>query len=370
MGEDQIQERRQKKGFRFRHSILITAFLSALWLPAIQMKWHLVEEPRNTENRELARLPEGKYESAAQFVSDWENYISDHFGFRPYLIRWNSLLRLYGLGVSPVPAVVLGKDSWLFYCSEALADGNTFDDFRGNIRLDPSDLIALQEKLEANQKIFSQNQIVYLLVIAPNKNTIYSEYLPEGIGNHRPPTRLDQFTEHMKAHSRVPVLDLRKALLSAKDRYPVYWKTDSHWNRYGAYIGYVEIFNHLSRYLPGLKAIPMNCERITVERSPTGGDLAQMLSIPDILSEDFDTRVSLKVPENLPLMETLVFRHDSFGDNLYPYLTKHCKRLINIAPFAPYKFEELIRLRPQAVIHIFAERYLTQAIHDDFFYSP
>lgn len=338
----------------------------ALWLPAVQMRWPLVDEPRNTENRELAERPQGPFGSMAELQDGWERYIMDHFGFRPFLIRWNNRMRLRLLGTSPVPSVVLGKEQWLFYCSEALADGHTFDDFRGGMALSPRELHALQERLEANQRAFAEKDIAYLVVIVPNKNTIYSEYLPDHIRKFRPTTRLDQLIEHMNKHSQLRVLDLRDPLFKAKVRHPVYWKTDSHWNSFGAYVGYVEILRRLSDELPGMSALPLKGDGVTVKRSPTGGDLAQMLSLQDLIPEENETALSLEERGAPTPSGTLIFRHDSFGDNLYPYLRRHFKHLVNIAPFTTYKFQSIFERHPQAVLHVFAERYITQAIHDDF----
>jgi alginate O-acetyltransferase complex protein AlgJ len=358
-----------RQGRRLSRKLLIAVFCCILWLPALQMKWPLIQEPANTENRELAAVPGGPFHSLAEFTTGWELYLADHFGFRPYLIRWNSLLRMTTLGVSPVPSVLLGKESWLFYNSDALADGNTFDDFRGVIPLTQKELIQLQNRLEDHHREFSRHNIAYLVVITPNKSTIYSEYLPDRIRRFRPVTRLDQFMRHMEQHSKVPVLDLRQALFLAKESHPVYWKTDSHWNTYGAYVGYVEILRHLEPYLPELQPFTIREGRISVERSEFGGDLAEMLALKDVFPEDFETRFALDEPHNRRMMDTLIFRHDSFGDGLYPYLTRHFKKLVNIAPFAPYKFDALVQQRPHAVIHVFAERYITQAIHDDFYHE-
>ncbi len=349
--------------------LLIIAFVGVLCLPVLQMQLHFFPEPENTENRELAQAPSGDYASFAQFADGWERYAVDNFGFRPYLIRWNSLLKLTLLGVSPVSSVILGKDSWLFYHSEALADGNTINDFRGTIPLSQAELVKLQRRLEANQRAFARSNIAYLVAIVPNKSTIYSEYLPESIRTFRNTTRLDQLLAHMRQHSPVQILDLRDALFQAKREHPVYWKTDSHWNSYGAYIGYVEIMRRLSAYLPALAAAPIAGAEVKTERSATGGDLAQMLFLQDALAEENDTRFSLDNTPTRQTAGTLIFRHDSFGDGLYPYLRRHFKELANIAPFAPYRFEALVEKRPQAVLHVFAERYITQAIHDDFFYE-
>jgi alginate O-acetyltransferase complex protein AlgJ len=349
--------------------LLILTFLGILSLPALQMEFHFLPELENMENRELAQKPTGDCSSLAEFAEGWERYLVDNFGFRPYLIRWNSILKLNLLNVSPVPGVILGKHSWLFYDSEALADGNTVNDFRGTIPLRQTELVKLQRRLETNQRTFARRNIVYLVAIVPNKNTIYSEYFPDNIRKFRDTTRLDQLVEHMREHSSVKILDLREALFKAKSQCPVYWKTDSHWNSYGAYIGYVQIMQRLSAYLPALPVVPIEEGRVTIERSPNGGDLAQMLFLQDAWAEENNTTFSLDNGHSNPQVSTLIFRHDSFGDALYPFLHCSFKKLVNIAPFAPYRLEAIFEQRPQAVLHIFAERYITQAIHDDFYYE-
>jgi hypothetical protein len=106
-----------------------------------------------------------------------------------------------------------------------------------------------------------------------------------------------------------------------------------------------------------------------VKRRANGGDLAQILFIQDVWPEKNETVFQVdSTPKPVPL-EKLVFRHDSFGDALYPYLRKHFKRIINAPPFAPFRFEAISRERPEIVLHLFAERYLTQAVHDDFYYK-
>ena len=64
---------------------------------------------------------------------------------------------------------------------------------------------------------------------------------------------------------------------------------------------------------------------------------------------------------------TLVFRHDSFGDVLYPHLYQNLKELADIAPFAPYRSEVIFEKHPEAVLPVFAEHFITQAILDDFY---
>jgi hypothetical protein len=332
------------------------------------MNFHFFPERQYTENRELAKAPQWNLNALSRFPADCESYVGDNFGLRPELIRWDSILKVKLLGVSPVRSVVLGKESWLFYCSEALDDGNTFNDFRGTIPLSSAELEKVQKKLEDNTRMFERMSILYLAVVVPNKNTLYDEYLPDDIRRFRPVTRLDQLVSHLKEHSNVKILDLRDAFRKAKNSHPLYWKTDSHWNSYGAYLGYSEIVRTLSARLPALRSIPIAGGKVRVETSPNGRDLAQMLSMQDMLPEENETEFSLDASPDTPLLDTIVFRHDSFGDNLYPYFRRHFKNIVNIAPFAPYQFDAIRDQHPEVVLHVFAERYIPQALQDDFFY--
>lgn len=345
-------------------------FLLVLWLPAFQMHFGVYKEFDDTENRELATVPNWSTSLFSPLMEQIDAYVADHFGFRPDLIRWNSILRVYLLGSSPIKSVILGKDSWLFYCSEALADGNSMNDYMGMVPLPETELEKMRVRLEENRTRFSRHGIPYIVAIAPNKNTMYGEYLPERIECCKSDTtRLNQFIEYMSRNSDLRILDLREPLFEAKARQiPVYWETDSHWNTYGAYVGYREIMGEVSRTYPSAGPLEIS-GGIKVERTSRGGDLAQMLFLTDLLAEGNHTRFSLASNASENRLRKLVFRHDSFGDNLYPFLRKHFDKIVNVAPFAPFRFEEIFSDPPEVVLHVFTERYLTQAIHDDFFYQ-
>jgi alginate O-acetyltransferase complex protein AlgJ len=346
----------------------IVLFLVAIWLPMLQMTCQFYSEFQDTENRDLAKLPEWNTTPLSQLSHQYEVYIGDHFGFRPDLIHWNSFLRVHLLGVSPIPSVVLGKDPWLFYCSEVLADGNSINDHMGLIPLPDTELEKLRLQLEDNNRKFQEHGITYIVVIAPNKNTIYPEFLPELIGRWHSRTRLDQFYNYMEDHSALRVIDLRKALLRAKEALPVYLETDSHWNTYGAYVGYIEIMKRIREYYPEAEPAKIAGEVGIEEHRKLGGDLAYMLLLPDLKGERNHTRINLDPQQHMFRLPKIVFRHDSFGDNLYAFLSRNFEKILGKPPFTPFRFEEIFPENPEIVLHVFAERYLTQAIHDDFFY--
>src|SRR5262249_5565752 len=124
--------------------------------------------------------------------------------------------------------------------------------------------------LEARRDWLAARGIRYLLVIAPDKQTIYPELLPAAL---RPPaaSRHDQLLAHLRPHPRVNVLDWREPLRQAKAGEQVYHRTDSHWNERGAFVAYQQILAALSAWFPDLQALPRSAFQ-TATRPTSGGD--------------------------------------------------------------------------------------------------
>lgn len=168
------------------------------------------------------------FETLRKFPSLFEDYLQDHIGLKTWLNKLYSqaLLRL---GTSPVEKVVLGKDNWLFFAGERV-----ISDFQNTELFNEEQLKIWVDSLIARQKALAEKGINYLFVIAPNKHTIYSEYLPDYIVKKQAQSRCDQLTDYLQKHTDVNFLDLRPALLQAKKRNILYWARDTHWNRVGA----------------------------------------------------------------------------------------------------------------------------------------
>jgi hypothetical protein len=175
-----------------------------------------------------------------------ERFLVDRFGFRHELIGLNNRVTLFGLGVSPVDDLVLGKHGWVFYDeNDSIAAG------RGLRPLTGAELEAWRCVLEARRDWLAARGVAYVFVVAPDKHTIYADYLPDHLAPVVPRTRLDQLLAHMAAHSSVTVLDLRPALAAARRAHPVvYYPHGTHWNDLGAWAAYRAVMEHVHRLLP------------------------------------------------------------------------------------------------------------------------
>src|SRR5215472_11171889 len=180
---------------------LIAMFIAVIGLPLAGKLLPVEGAFALTENRRPAPLPTvqiggpGWGYSIVSFPRRFERYWNDSFAFRWYLIRAHSLVKL-ALGVSPSPKALVGRDGYLFYAGE-----QSVDYFRGVKPFTERDIVRWRADLEDRRAWLAARGIRYLVVVAPNKETIYPEFMPPALRPVPPDTRLDQLLSDLKSHS-------------------------------------------------------------------------------------------------------------------------------------------------------------------------
>ncbi len=149
--------------------------------------------------------------------------------------------------------MVTGKD-FQFFLQKML------DDFQGTNLPDETTLTYLSNRVSARlsslRSVNPDAEIIY--IIAPSAMTVYPELVPEEYTPASGKTRLDLTIEALK-DGGATVLNLKSAFANHKnDEMPLYYKLDSHWADYGAYIAYTELFNHISQKFPAAKPRPVS----------------------------------------------------------------------------------------------------------------
>ncbi len=263
--------------------VLIAAFLVFVLLPFAGKLLPAEGAFALTENRRPAPFPTielgrpGWGWSIVSFPRRFERYWNDSFAFRWYLIRAHSLAKLW-LGVSPSPKALVGRDGFLFYAAE-----QSVDYFRGVKPFTAPDLVRWRDDLENRRQWLAERGIRYLVVVAPNKETIYGEFMPPELHKVRADSRLDQLLEYLRTNSSIEVADVRGALIAAKASQRVYHKTDTHWNDAGAMIAAGAILARLKAWYPGIDVAPFPGQ-LRAHMAP-GGDLARILALEDRFPE-------------------------------------------------------------------------------------
>jgi hypothetical protein len=280
---------------------LIATFFIFLWLPTADTFLHLDRTPTPNENRAPATFPTFQPDFAAMrdYVSGIEAYFGDHFGFRRRLVAWGHHWKWQWFRTSKSADAFVGKSGWLFF-----SGGLMVDDIMGNRPFSDRELEAWRDLLQGRSDWLAQRGIRYLFVIPPDKHTIYPEYLPDWLATAtRPPHRLDQFLAYMKAHTAVPILDLRQTLLDAKKDGRVYLQTDTHWNEMGAFLACRRIVEQAAALGMDVKPVALPAFQVST-KDEASGDLAMMLGRQNTMLEMDMVSVSPKPP--LPVLETSI----------------------------------------------------------------
>lgn len=265
--------------------------------------------------------------------------------------RDTSLLRPYAqvrkdlLGQTIKRQVMLGQAGWMFLGSDRFA-ADPYQQVIGVPRLDEQERLALQLQYYQRAWWCQQQNIDYWFLITPNKATIYPEYLPSFV-QAQPNRFLDQLLPQLSPMVKGQLIDIRKALREAKSSGPLYYHTDTHWNRLGAAWGAWAVLERLTKAgYPAAHLSPSDFS-VAVEEVP-GGDQTRMLMLR---KEQFrDTSYQMQLPnDSLPQQRAIppeyaeytpyltenaaaslpkmLFFHDSFGHLLRAYLALEVSEL-------------------------------------------
>ena len=356
--------------------------MTAISLPLLGLLFSLDRGFVLDEKRELTPRPRLKahMKVLAAFPPRFEAYFNDQFGFRKRLIYWLNVTKVVALGVSPHPKVIFGSDGWLYYGDKDIPY------YRAAVPMTRAQLEAWQKRFEQRQSWLADRGIPYLVVITPLKSSIYPEYMARAYNRIGKTSRLDQLMAHMKAYSGLKVIDLRAAILDEKSRNQVFYRTDTHWNNRGSYVGYTQIMKALSRWFPQFEAIPISafeesstslfpelrgetCRSLLgmpynfwddyVDLKPTRSGLSHEVTPPpptsklsirgeDILYEHPDSR----------LPRAIMFR-DSYAGWLIPLLSEHFSHILYTWQYT-FDKEIVERENPDVVIQELVERVLME----------
>lgn len=141
--------------------------------------------------------------------------------------------------------IYIGKNDFMFY-------GAAIDDYTGNSVMVDARYKKLASMMNERDTWAKENGIKLYLVITPNKSSVYPEYVPKKL-TAAEKTNTDLAVEYLAENSTVEVIDLRDALISAKDEYgdTLFYKYDTHWNNNGGFVGYTEIMNRIGKSVSG-----------------------------------------------------------------------------------------------------------------------
>lgn len=276
--------------------------------PAQPMANEVLAEPP------AATTPEGSFND--RILADTAKYVGDRFFLRQQLISLDRRLNAALLGTSGQDSVLLGADGWLYF-------RDTLNDYTGVDGLTDRQLGYIAHNLGLMNRYCEENGKQFLFVIAPNKNALYDENMPN-FGVKAQVTDAQKLQQLLEGS--VPYADLFAAFEGEEE--VLYFAHDSHWNSRGAALG-ADVINRGFGVESSFFGADFSASQ------PHEGDLYAMLYPGSTDPEqdpvyggklDFTFTGRATKPDAISLETAgqgsgkLLAYRDSFGNLLFPYL--------------------------------------------------
>ncbi len=307
--------------------VVILVFPMVFW-PLL----NYVDRAEIDENRTLAPYPDTFNN---EYFSKFDKYFLDH------LPLCNSLIKIYSEAQKTINKaydklllafnlehyieqnnVVFGENNWLFYSND-----NSLDYYRGINLPTESEMQSYVDRAKIVSDYFKSQGKDFVIMIMPNKEQIYTEYMPTGIKVHSQTKKLDMVNDYFAEKSDVKFLYPKQALLDAKRNYQVYYKQDTQWSRAGGYFGTLELLDMLG--------IARAEAALTQVETSSRADLAKMLLQTPIKDVDYDCVYRAEIKHSVTLSDEvftavtdnpngrkMVLLGDSFRENMIDVLCK------------------------------------------------
>lgn len=242
-----------------RPIIFSVLFLLLCLIPALGLLWRGSSRP--AANEVLAPKPPLRAGAGWNwdYLSDLAAWMGDRFAYRQELVSANAALTAALFGESASDSVILGEDGWLYYA-------DTLDDYEGAAPMSERELWRAARTLSLAREYARERGAHFLFTVAPNKNTLYPERMPKRYPAARGASNWERLMPLLD-QAGVSYCDLRPVL--SREKEPVYYRADSHWDGYGSALA----CDALVAALGGRSALAD--ERFTA--APHRGDLYEML---------------------------------------------------------------------------------------------
>lgn len=289
---------------------------------------------------------------AQLFVPDMKiDTISENYLWRHTLIQNFRRFEIW-IGDRVFTNALVGKEGWVFLTTDmTLRNYQKVPMSNGDIK----DLIYILERIDQEVRSYGGS---FLVVVPPDKSTIYPQYMPNEIPLLGTETSMDRLVRQVETNSHIQLLDLRPALMRAAETSQVYYKTDTHWNCIGAYNAYNEIVTYFSDEYPFLQPHALSDFDI-VYSEENRLDISVMMEVD--VPENMMSVTSKFLPNPSSELDVMIF-HDSFYEACLNEFMEPTFSQISLATYKDIELAQALEMikseKPDLVILEFVERFM------------
>lgn len=289
-------------------NISFLAFIFAFFISF--MRGGSSEDMFAIEKRELRKLPSLQEYSIEQLPAAYTEYISDHFPLRRTIMRASSEFSYKLFGNIRSDAVAIGKNGFLFL--NTMSETTPKLDYQGVNLFSEEEIERIQDEASLLKEYYSGSGKKFILLIVPNKEEVYSKYLPDTF------VRLSEITRRQQLVNRlndiICVVDTTESLKQfADNEEDIYHLRDTHWTGKGAYIGAQQLLNEL-----GIDCIDYT-DMTFIQGKKYESDIANLCNLYDLYADNHDLSAVDNIVEEKSEL-SILFMGDSFSWRIEEYL--------------------------------------------------
>jgi alginate O-acetyltransferase complex protein AlgJ len=354
--------------------LYIFSFILLLFFPFLLF---ISDDNPKISDVEMRILGKKQYKNdGLRLFPDYSTKFNDLYGFREFYIFLNNSIKYFLFNDSSNKNVILGLDGWLYW---NFLNDKVIEDLKGDNQFNALELQGWINPIMEKTQLLTSMDIDYVFLVAPNKHTIYPEFIPDYLHPLKGPTRFDQIVEVLRKDYVLNLLDLRTTLNFRKKNARLFDKTDTHWNSVGAFYASNSLFRFLKHKHFDSLDIPILQLHSTTSKLTSGGNLSRLLYLQDYINElalkpeignlSSFTRENFLINNRIEILRTynadkkfkiLVF-HDSMFDRMIDYMSHYFQEVYYIKSSFDYDlfFEVSNLFNPDIVIEEIGERALS-----------
>jgi hypothetical protein len=299
------------------------------------------------------------------------------------MLRFNTLFDFFLFHKSPSPEdIAIGSHGW-FYLAQK--DKKVFN---GKYTLENQQILDIAKELKKRTNDLEKIGTKFYVVFAPIKPDIYPEFLPPDYFRCPTGNVTEKIVATIRKYGGINLIDIEKPLREARKYGQLYFKTDNHWNRLGAYFAYREITRRIQEDFPAVKMI----EKSDIQFRDTvigPGNLASMIDLADYMKDSDKVPYLLharakpgqttgykppfsEMPDNFeivretndPMLPKVLVIRDSFTNALMPFLDETFRKTVYIFDAWLYDYNKVIveNERPDIVLLIIYEPHIGHVV--------
>lgn len=364
--------------------ITLYSFIALLTLPSII--WTVVFpglEQENLDNRALRKMPVLNVITMKEFPKEYEGYYADNLPFRNALISFYAELQYALLKNAESSKVLYAGNGWLFYKNRT--DGDTIGDYKRITLFTDEELAKIAKNMSDLQAYLKKRGSDFILFIGPNKENVYSNYMPKWVLRNNQISRTEQLIKYLREHTDVKVVFPYEEILAEKDDCFLYYATDTHWNAAGGYIGTRKLMDLIGDKLPPLKEMTVKPSKREGAAAKAGYDLANLTGARRLITEPYELSVTgyggadtvetsntegiIRYHSPSAKRGRLMMVRDSFAWMMIPIISRYYTDSEFII-YHNFKKEMIDLEKPDMLIYETVERYLPMLIKYDFSELP